>query len=122
MGTQIPVAGGKGVLGSWEARARWVKGLMVVEIAVGLRAKAAVHNCTVCISMCRRVALAGRHDSAGAESLPRMVMSACTGLESSLAASRDSGDGCPTGAACTDVQHGSCRVPYRFAAASYVTR
>ena len=41
------VAGGKVVLGSCEASAKWVKGLMVVEIAVGLRAKAAVHTCTV---------------------------------------------------------------------------
>ena len=100
MGTQILVAGGKGVLGSWEARAKWVKGLMVVEIAVGLRAKAAVHTCTVCISMWRKLALEGRLNSAGLDSLPRMFMRACTGLDSSVAASRDSEADCPVGTAC----------------------
>ena len=117
MGTQILVAGGKGVLGSWEARARWVKGLMVVEIAVGLRAKAAVHTCTVCISMWRRLVPEGRHDSAGVDSLPRMVMRVCTGLVSSVAASSDSRAGCPGGVACTHAQHGSSRVPYKSAGA-----
>ena len=109
MGTQILVAGGKGVLGSWEARARWVKGLMVVEIAVGLRAKAAVHTCTVCISMWRKLALEGRHDSAELDSLPRISMRACTGLDSSVAASRDSGAGCPVGTACMPYTAWMCK-------------
>ncbi len=89
-------AGGKGVL---EARAKWVRGLMVVEIAVGLRANAPVQSCTVCCSMWRMVALEGR-DACEGESLPRMVMSVFKGLVSSVAAKRDSGAGSVDVTAC----------------------
>lgn len=104
MGTQILVAGGKGALGSCEARARCVKGLMVVDMAVGLRANAAVHSCTVYTSMWRMVALGGRLGSCEVESLPRMAIRACTGLDSSVAARRDSGAGFWAGTACTHMK------------------
>ncbi len=92
-------AGGKGVLGSWEARAKWVRGLMVVEIAVGLFAKAPVHSCTVVCSMCRIVALDGR-EACGGESLPRIAIRLFNGLDSSVAANRDSGAGWADVTAC----------------------
>ena len=69
-------AGGKGVLGSCEAKAKWVRGLMVVEMAVGLRANAAVHSCMTCDSMRRMVALEGIGGSLDGDSLPRIAMRA----------------------------------------------
>jgi hypothetical protein len=93
-------AGGKGVL---EARAKWVRGLMVVEIAVGLRANAPVQSCTVCCSMWRMVALEGR-DACEGESLPRMAMRVFKGLVSSVAAKRDSGAGSVDVTACKRAQ------------------
>lgn len=86
----MQAAGGKGDLGSWEARAKWVRGWMVAEIAVGLRANAPVQSCTVCCSMWRMVALDGRAACTG-ESSPRIAMRAFTGLDSSVAARSDSG-------------------------------
>ena len=85
---------------------------MVVEMAVGLRAKAAVQSCTVCISMWRMVAVEGRHGSCEVASLPRMAIRACTGLESSVAASSDSGAGFLAGTACTHIKQTSV-VPLR---------
>ena len=90
-------AGGKGVLGSWEARAKCVKGCMVVLMAVGLHANAPVHSCIVCCSICLMVASDGRDDRR-LELSPKMCIKALTGPDSSTAARRDF---CPVLFCCT---------------------
>ena len=86
----MAAAGGNTDLLSFDARARCVKGLIVVEMTVGLLANAPVQSCTVRCRICRIVAEAGTAEDTD-WGHPKTDMRVFIGVLFSVAASRDSG-------------------------------
>ena len=88
----MAAAGGNTDLLICDARAKCVKGLIVVEMTVGLLANAPVQSCTVRCRICRIVAEAGTAEDTD-WGHPKIDMRLFIGPLCSVAASRDSGAG-----------------------------